>query len=287
MYAGIGFFLRERDHVLVDLDWRHDFLPFHDPFHRPKLIAERRRPLKVQRVRRFHHLLSRIIQDSAAVPAEEIHQVLDILAVLFAVHLADTRRVTQLDVVIQAGALILSGNVAVTGQVRESLAQNIERFPHRPRCRVRPKIAAAILLHAPRKFHFREIVGPAHGDVRVALIVLEPDVEMRSVLLDQVIFGVQRRDLAGQHEKFNVRDLFAQPERFRVKDAVIEITPHAAAQIHSLPDVDHLARLVFHEVTAGLVRQIFKNRLNMLSGHKRRHRQNNLPNYKIIGSREP
>src|SRR5581483_4397146 len=154
-----------------------------------------------ERFGQFHHARLRLPDDGLAVPAQKVHQVLNPGPVLLSVHVADAGRVAQLDVEVQAGPLVLAGDVPVTGQVGEGFAQHVERFTHRPGRCVRPEVAAAVLFHAAGDFDLRVIHAPAHGNVWVTLVVLEADVEARPVLLDQVVFGVQRRDFAGHHQE--------------------------------------------------------------------------------------
>ena len=96
LYAGIALFLREGDHVLIDVDRRDDLLPFHDALHRLKLIAQRGGPFKVKFFGGLGHFVAGLADDPFAVTAQEIHQVLDAGAVFVAVDVADARRVAQL-----------------------------------------------------------------------------------------------------------------------------------------------------------------------------------------------
>ncbi len=57
LHAGVAALLRERDHVLVGVDVRHQPLPRRDLRHDAQPVAQDRRPLEVQRLGGFIHTL--------------------------------------------------------------------------------------------------------------------------------------------------------------------------------------------------------------------------------------
>ena len=67
------------------------------------------------------------------------------LAVFRLLDRADAGPGAQFDVVKQAGAGILAGDLAVTGQVREDAAEDVQSLVNCPNAGVRAKIARPVL----------------------------------------------------------------------------------------------------------------------------------------------
>ena len=74
----------------------------------------------------------------------------------FLVDRPDARTRAQLDVIIQAGTRILSGDLPVTGQVRENPAQHIQGLVDCPDAGVGAKIPGAVVDHLAGDGHFGE-----------------------------------------------------------------------------------------------------------------------------------
>src|SRR5207249_2439976 len=83
-------------------------------------------------------------------------------------------------------AAVLEDGVAA-GAEREHLADGVERLPHRRRAGEGPEVTAAVLHDLAGDQDARPRV--VHGDLHahVALVVLQPDVVARPVLLDEVV----------------------------------------------------------------------------------------------------
>src|SRR5207244_2507001 len=128
-------------------------------------------------------------------------------AVLFAVDRANTRRTTQMDIGVHAGARVVPGNFAVAGQVGEDLAQRVQRLIDRPRGAKRSVVARAIAFHAPRHKYFGERFLPRILDVWVALVVFESHIVVRAVALDQVVFEDQRFEFGAGDDELDLLDV--------------------------------------------------------------------------------
>ena len=186
-------------------------------------------------------------------PFQEIAQVVDHLAVAGLFDRADAGPAAQLDVVIQAGARILAGDLAVAGQVGEDAAQHIQGLVHRPDAGVGAEVARAVLDHLAGDGHLGEGVRPVHLDVGVALVVLEADVVARAVLLDQVHLEDERLELRTDHDPLDIGDVLHQLAGLVVLvGALLEIGAHPVAQVDRLADVDDLPAVLFIDVTARL-----------------------------------
>ena len=77
----------------------------------------------------------------------------------------------------------------------------------RARVGERAVIARAVLRHLAHGQHFGIGVLPFDLDVRIALVVFQPDVEVRLVALDQIRFEQQRFQLGVGDDPFQIGDL--------------------------------------------------------------------------------
>ena len=141
----------------------------------------------------------------------------------------------------------------------------------RARRGVRPEVAAAVVGQPAGALDPREVVGERDLDVRVALVVLEPDVEARLEALDQVRLEEQRLgdrvglgDLEVGDPVDGLADLVVPAAGAR--RLLLPVAADAAAQALRLAHVQHLALGVLHQVHAGPVGQVGEGRVE-LGGH--------------------
>ena len=78
---------------------------------------------------------------------------------------------------------------------REGAQQEVERLADRVRVRVRTEVADALALLAAQHHRPRPLLVERDREVRIRLVVLQPDVEARPVLLDEVELEEERLDL--------------------------------------------------------------------------------------------
>ena len=88
---GRALILRQRHIVDILQRGRHDLLLFGDTLRRLQAVAIERGQLELQVLSGAAHLLLELIQHLVAVALQELHQLLDRLAVLLAALRADTR----------------------------------------------------------------------------------------------------------------------------------------------------------------------------------------------------
>jgi len=101
-------------------------------------------------------------------------------------------------------------------------------------------------------------------DVGVALVVLQPHVELRLMALDQRHLEDQRFQLRTDHDPLDIRDLPHQPARFLIMlGGSMEIGAHPVAQVDRLAHVDDAPLIILHQVAAGLIRERVQNLLEM------------------------
>ena len=150
---------------------------------------------------------SRSVSDAAAIssrrrratcserPSRKMHHLVDVGAVVVLGDRLDARSLAALDVVQQARPRQRAHALLDLDRARperEQAADEVHRLVHAARARVRPEVARPVVGQLARALDAREVVGQRDLDVRVALVVLEPDVEARLVALDQRRFEQQR-----------------------------------------------------------------------------------------------
>src|SRR6201999_2396732 len=114
-------------------------------------------------------------------------------AVLVLGDLADAGCPAALDVVIEARrARVAPGFGALAGAEEEYLAEQIQRPAHARGGAVGAEVGAFALVLLTREIDARKVLVQADRDVGVRLVVAQPDVELRLVLLDEVLLGEQR-----------------------------------------------------------------------------------------------
>ena len=187
----------------------------------------------------------------------------------------DARALTALDVVEQARSserAFAVLDVDRAGPEREQAADEVHRLVDRARAGVRPEVAAAVVRQLAGALDAREVVGEGDLDERVALVVLEADVEARLEALDEVGLEEERLGDVVDLGDLDIGDpVDARPDDVlaaRDGDAALAlpVAPDAVTQALRLADVEHLARGVLHEVDAGPVREIGQ-RGRELGGH--------------------
>ena len=152
------------------------------------------------------------------------------------VDVADAGRPAALDVVVEARRARAAPRLgALAGAEQEDLAEQVERPAHALGARVRAEVGALAPVALAREVDAREVLVQADRDVRVGLVVAQPDVEARPVLLDEVLLGEQRLGLGVDDQRLDLVDERAEAA------ARAEMRGHALADRLGLADVDDAA----------------------------------------------
>ena len=170
-------------------------LALHRPLDGTDLVADGRRRLVLGPLGGGGHLALEGGHERLLAALEEQLDLGDVGAVVILRDGLDARALAALDVVEQAGPLerpLAVPDLDRAGPEREEAADEVHRLVDAGRGRVRPEVAAAVVGELPRPLDAREVVAERDLDVRVALVVLEPDVEARLEALDEVRFEQQR-----------------------------------------------------------------------------------------------
>ncbi len=170
-------------------------------------VALDRRLLELLRLGGGAHALLDVALDGAEAARQEVDHAVHGLAVLLARDLADARRPTALDVVIQARAAAAPARLgARAGARHEDLREHLERSAHPLGVGVGPEVQAPRPVTLAREIDAGEVLVERDRDERVGLVVAQADVETRPVLLDEGLLGEQRLGLARHHDALDVLD---------------------------------------------------------------------------------
>ncbi len=160
--------------------------------HGPQPVAVDRRLLELLRLRGPRHGLLEVALDLPVPAGEEADDRVDVRPVVRLRDVVDAGRLAALDVVVETGASRgPAGLGPVARPVGEELPQQVECLAHPLRARERAEVGPLRAVTLAREVHARELLVERYADVGVGLVVPQPDVERRAVLLDEALLGEQ------------------------------------------------------------------------------------------------
>ena len=222
--------------------------------HRRQSVAQAGGAFELEFARSAPHFGLEPVDDVVGVSGQEVAELADQLAIRHLLDLADARPRALLDVVEQAWLaqpLVLVELRRAAGPDREAPQQQIERVPDRIGVRVRPEVPDALTLATAHHHRPWPLLVHRHRQERVRLVVPEPHVEPRIVLLDQRVLEHQRLDLVAHDrplDRLCRLDHLPGP-RMQVARR-LEVVRESLAQVRRLADVDHTAAGVLELVRA-------------------------------------
>ena len=218
-------------------------------------VTQLRRPLEVALVRRLLHALAQPDPYVHGLPFEEHDHVVDHPLVVRRALQGDARRAAALDVVVETRPVRgLARQIPVAGAHREDAADDLQGLPQRGHVGVRPEVTGTGNRDPTGDEHARERLGQRHRDAGVALVVGEPDVEARLMLLDEVVLEEEGLGLGRNDDRLEVGDLAHQGRALgRIARVRAEIARHARAEALGLSHVKNLPRRVLPQIHAGFV----------------------------------
>ena len=118
------------------------------------------------------------------------------------------------------------------------------------------KVNRAVFRKAPGDVHARIFLERRVTDVRIRLVVAKQDVELRFVLLDQIVFEGQGFALVVHDDVIDVRDFAYQRASLRVEPPRLqEVRLDAVPQGARFAHVENISQRVLEQVDAGVGRQ--------------------------------
>ena len=147
----------------------------------------------------------------------------------------------------------------LAGTQREQPPQKFQAVLHRRSIGIGPKIPRPILHKPPGDKNPGESLLHGNFHIGIALVILEADIIVGTVLLDEVAFQNQSLHLGARHDGLEICNMGNHcPNLGSMVLATLEILPHPVLQHHSLAHIDDSALLILHEINPGTVRQEFQ-----------------------------
>ena len=258
LHRGFQVIVGECDNVGIGAVSEHDRLLFQYPLNRTDVIAQPRRPLKVEFCSGGIHLALQITGKAVGPARQEVTEVTHDPAMFLRADSADTGRRAFIDIAEQTGTFDLPvplEHSAGTGTRREDPGQQIQRLPDRPGVRVRSEVAHTFAARAAIDHQPRELLVEGHRKHRIGLVVAVADVEPRIEFLDPVVLELQCLNFGADHRPLHFRGGGHHLAGAGMQAGDIgEVRRQPAAQALGLPDVDHPAADIPETVDAGFDR---------------------------------
>ncbi|MBV8263427.1 MAG: hypothetical protein JOY87_06365 [Candidatus Eremiobacteraeota bacterium] len=107
-----------------------------------------------------------------------------------------------MNMVLQARPPVIDADVVILASAqREDFADEVDDVAQSARIAERAEIAAAVTHELAREDDARERLAQRHLQIGILLVVLEPDVERRLVLLDEIALEQQRFALVAHDDR--------------------------------------------------------------------------------------
>ena len=119
----------------------------------------------------------------------------------------DARAQAALDVVLQAGARMVAGEIHLADGNQKAAVDQVDEAVGQIAGKVRAEVGAAILAQAAGDEDLGIAVAERELDVGIGLVVAQKDVEARLALLDEVVFKRERFVLVGDGDVVDVDGL--------------------------------------------------------------------------------
>ena len=192
-------------------------LPVGEVSDREEAVSIARRLLEALVRRGLAHPLGRAPPGSVCVsPERNPIDAVDDLGVAVRRDRSDARREAAVDVEVEArDARVPTGPRPLARPKPKDAVQDVERLTHLLRVRVRAEVDRPAAVPLAREHHARVLVRERDGDVRERLVVAEPDVERRTMPLDEVLLQVERLRLGPRDDHLDVGDALGELGRAR------------------------------------------------------------------------
>ena len=255
LHRRLQFVFGDADHIEVLTAIGHHLLLLDRLAYREQPVAKARSPLEFQVRRSLAHIGFEPVDDLVGVAVEEADQVVDQLLVCRRLDLADTRTGALLDVEQQTGApetFVLRELGRAARADRKRPQQEVEGVANGVGVGIRAEIAGSLALASSHHQGSGPFVVDGDGEKGVTLVVPQPHVEARTVLLDQRVFEHQRLDLVAHRGPLDRLGGLDHLSGARVQVARrLEVVRQTLPEVRRLADVDHPTMHVLELVRAG------------------------------------
>jgi hypothetical protein len=226
---------------------------------RAQPVAQPARLFEALRLRGRRHLRAQLAQEVVGLAAQEQDRPAHERLVRLVGDPAAARRSAAADRVLEAGpalAPVAAEHRIAAGAQREDPLQRAERAAQPGARGVRAEVERSVARELPRLGEAWIGLGRVEAEREVLLVVAQPHVEARLVLLDQLVLEEQRLLHVRGGDHLEVGDAVHQERNLvAAVAAAVEVAAHARAQALRLADVEHGPLGVAEDVDAGLDRQ--------------------------------
>ena len=184
-----------------------DLLALVDLLDRVDLVAEYRRPLELQGLRRRFHALGDRLDHAVGLSLKEQGNLFDYLGILPPADCADARADAPVDEIVKARARVCPGNGLCARAEGEQLLEQAQRAPDAAHTGEGTEVAGAVFGHPAGDVDEGVVFLGVDLDKGIALVILQTSVVRRLVLLDQVAFQNHRFLLRLGDDVLEVGDL--------------------------------------------------------------------------------
>ena len=244
------------DHVAVLAVGAHDLLARERTFQGVGAIAQHRCFLELEALRRSMHLAAQLVEQPVVAPTQHGNRPVDERLVGRLVDQVHARRRAAPDLVVEAGARAFLQLAVAARPQRKQRAQEPQRAAYRLGAGEGAEVERLVALDLAHQRQAREGMATIHAHQEVRLVVLEPQVVGRLLLLDQRVLEKQR--LFGGcrgHDGHVDGATHQQPHQMpTVTDT--EVATYTAAQVGRLADVEHATVDVEPAIHAGPRRKL-------------------------------
>ena len=197
---------RDGEHVHVLVGQVEHLLALVDALYGPELVAERRGALELLGLGGLVHAGADGLCDLVGFALQEHDHLVDHVGVLAAVHRAYARPDAAVYVVVETGARVVAGYRLGAGPVGEELLEERQGAAYAVGAGEGAEVARAVLGDVPRDVDLGKVLRVVDLDERVALVVLQPGVIRRLVLLDEVALEDDGLRVRLGHDEVEVGD---------------------------------------------------------------------------------
>ena len=224
--------------------------------HRLQAIPQRRRPFKFHILRSLEHLLPDFLRRRFVVSLEQLPGLKHGFPVLGAGFGWLTPTGAQIHVVVQAGTVFSNIPWELLVAVRklqcrtDCLQHGVRYVSGSVGTEILCSIVCDFAYHGNGRVNFLHI----QPQVGIPLIILQQNIVFRHISLDQGAFQNQGFKFAGCHNDIEVVNFTDHGPRLRgVGGGILKILADSVFQFFCFADIDHLVRLIPHNIHSGCI----------------------------------
>ena len=256
LHHGVQAVLCQRDQVLFTAVCSKCDLALHQAPDLLHFIADLRCLLISHFRRGFFHLFLKLFEHQLIIPVQEVQYAAHHFRVFRFRTFPGARRHAAAEFPVHAGTLRADRRKRLpAGAKRKHIPYGFNHLAYCVCADIRAKIFSTVPFHPAGDFQPRKRLTEIRFQVGIVLVVLKQYVVIRFMVFDQIAFEDQCFQVGFAQEDLKIVDVGDHGFHFGRMCGIPEIAPDAVLEIDRLPDIDHRAVPVLHQVTSGRIRQ--------------------------------